>query len=185
MTQEAPSPAITISNRPHTLAINDVSCLLRACITCLPEPTTSSALIHQDRLHVIHHHHCHLACCVMWLAGRGRDKAHHVFGSPFGGFIRELSVLHPNLKVPLYGYPDTVAHERAASLASTAPVCLRVMLQQCPSLWSLPSLIHPLMHGCQVHVCYSRPGPSDRLGFDYESQGHVDMALLLQVPAYL
>lgn len=29
-----------------------------------------------------------------------------------------------------------------------------------------------------VHVRYSRPGPEDRLGIDYDSEGHVDVALL-------
>lgn len=38
----------------------------------------------------------HVCGCVV---GCCRNKAEHVFGSPYGGHIRELALLHSNLKV--------------------------------------------------------------------------------------
>lgn len=42
------------------------------------------------------------------------------------------------------------------------------------------ALANPLFH---LHLCYSRPETEDRLGIDYQHEGHVDMALLQEVLA--
>jgi len=44
-------------------------------------------------------------------------------------------------------------------------------------------LVMSLQHG-RAHVCYSRPGPRDKLGADYDRAGHLDIAALdaLAVP---
>lgn len=39
------------------------------------------------------------------------------------------------------------------------------------------SLVESLPHGC-IHVRYSRPGPGDRLGLDFDTAGHLDDLLL-------
>ena len=36
-------------------------------------------------------------------------------------------------------------------------------------------LLQKLQH-CRSHVCYSRPGPQDRLGSDFDAPGHLDVA---------
>jgi len=42
------------------------------------------------------------------------------------------------------------------------------------------SLLQALPH-CRSHICYSRPGPEDRLGADFDAPGHLDIAALQQL----
>jgi ferredoxin-NADP reductase/MOSC domain-containing protein YiiM len=42
------------------------------------------------------------------------------------------------------------------------------------------ALLRRLHHG-RSHIRYSRPGPQDRLGFDFDSPGHLDMAAIEQL----
>ncbi len=41
-------------------------------------------------------------------------------------------------------------------------------------------LLQKLQH-CRSHVCYSRPGPQDRLGSDFDAPGHLDVATMEQL----
>src|SRR5271165_4266639 len=49
-----------------------------------------------------------------------------------------------------------------------------------PFLQEARGLLQGLQH-CRSHIRYSRPGPKDRLGSDFDAPGHLDMAAIAQL----